>query len=114
MDDIWFQQDGATYHTANVPIDLLRTVFKNRIDFDIPIYFRYVDDTLLLIPQDKVHDILTIFNSYHKILQFTYEIENNDCLNLKNILVIKNSDDSISTNWFCKKSFSVRFLNYFM
>ena len=31
MDDIWFQQDGATYHNANVTIDLLRTAFKNRI-----------------------------------------------------------------------------------
>ena len=31
MDDIWFQQDVATCHTANVTIDLLRTVFKNRI-----------------------------------------------------------------------------------
>ena len=31
MEDIWFQQDGATSHTANVTIDLLRTVFENRI-----------------------------------------------------------------------------------
>ena len=31
MDDIWFQQDGATCHTANVTIDLLRTDFENRI-----------------------------------------------------------------------------------
>ena len=31
MDDIWFQQDGATYHTTNVTIDLLRTVFENVI-----------------------------------------------------------------------------------
>ena len=31
MDDIWFQHDGATCHTANVTIDLLRTVFENRI-----------------------------------------------------------------------------------
>ena len=31
MDDIWFQQDGSTWHTANVTIDLLRTVFEKRI-----------------------------------------------------------------------------------
>ena len=38
MDDIWFQQDGATCHTANVTIDLLRTVFENSIfsrNFDV-------------------------------------------------------------------------------
>jgi len=31
IDDIWFQQDGASCHTANITIDLLRTVFENRI-----------------------------------------------------------------------------------
>ena len=31
MDDIWFQEDGDTCHTANVTIDLLRTVFENQI-----------------------------------------------------------------------------------
>ena len=51
--------------------------------------------------------------SYHKRLQFTYEIENNNCLHILNILVIKNKDNSISTNWFRKKTFSGRFLNYF-
>jgi len=30
-DVIWFQQDGATCHTANVTIDLLRGTFENRI-----------------------------------------------------------------------------------
>ena len=31
MDDIWFQQDGASCHTANVTINLMRTVFENQI-----------------------------------------------------------------------------------
>ena len=44
--------------------DLKTDIFK-KIDFNIPVYFRYVDDTFLLIPEDKVHDILTIFSSYH-------------------------------------------------
>ena len=30
-DDIWFQQDGAPCHTASATIDLLCTVFENRI-----------------------------------------------------------------------------------
>ena len=30
-----------------------------------------------------------------------------------NVLVIRNSDNSISTNWFRKNTFSGRFLNYF-
>ena len=31
MDDIWYEQDGATCHTTNLTIDLLRTVFGNQI-----------------------------------------------------------------------------------
>ena len=31
MEDIWFQQDETTCHTANVTINLLRTVYESRI-----------------------------------------------------------------------------------
>ena len=29
--NIWFQQDGATYHTAEATLDVLRPVFEDRI-----------------------------------------------------------------------------------
>ena len=29
--NIWFQQDGTTYHTAEATLDLLRPVFEDRI-----------------------------------------------------------------------------------
>ena len=38
VDDIWYQEDGATCHTANVINHLLRNVFENRIisqNFDV-------------------------------------------------------------------------------
>lgn len=31
LDNMWFQQDGATSHTANVTIDLLKTKFGERV-----------------------------------------------------------------------------------
>lgn len=31
LGDIWFQQDGATCHTANATIEILREIFENRI-----------------------------------------------------------------------------------
>ena len=86
--------------------DVETDIFK-RIDFCIPVY------TFLLIPKYKIHYILTLFNSYHKRLLFTSELENNNCLNILNILIIKNSDSSISNNWFLNESLSGRFLNYF-
>ena len=29
--NIWFQQDGATCHTAEATLDVMRSVFENRI-----------------------------------------------------------------------------------
>ena len=29
--NIWFQQDGATCHTAEATLDVLRTVFEDRV-----------------------------------------------------------------------------------
>uniref|UniRef100_A0A0K2T983 Putative LOC100569746 [Acyrthosiphon pisum] n=1 Tax=Lepeophtheirus salmonis TaxID=72036 RepID=A0A0K2T983_LEPSM len=31
LDDMWFQHDGATSHTANVTIDLLKSKFGERL-----------------------------------------------------------------------------------
>ena len=31
ISNIWFQQDGATCHTAEATLDVLRPVFKDRI-----------------------------------------------------------------------------------
>ena len=31
LEDMWFQQDGATSHTANVTINLLETNFGERV-----------------------------------------------------------------------------------
>ena len=31
LDNIWFQQDGATCHTANATLNLLRPIFENHI-----------------------------------------------------------------------------------
>ena len=31
MDDVWYQQDGATCHSTTITIELLGTVFENRI-----------------------------------------------------------------------------------
>ena len=31
IDNIWFQQDGATCHTAEATLDVLRPVFEDRI-----------------------------------------------------------------------------------
>ena len=40
-------------------------------------YYRYVDDTLLIVKKEHVEIVLRVFNSYNEHLQFTHEIEEN-------------------------------------
>ena len=60
---------------ANIVMQNLETCCLNKIDFDIPLYFRYIDDILALVPEDKINYIIDIFNAYHLRSKFTYEME---------------------------------------
>ena len=84
-----------------------------KLDFTVPLYYRYVDDTILFIPKDKINNIVDEFKKYHERLKFTFEIENNNSIPFRNILIIRNNDNTIFTNWYRKNTFSGRFLNYF-
>ena len=82
-------------------------------DFTIPLYFRYADDTLILIPNNKIEFLTSVFNSYHGRLKFTYEVEKNNYLNFLNISLIRKHNNSIITNWYRKDTDSGKFLNFF-
>lgn len=49
----------------------------DRIKYSIPIYFRYVDDILLAVPNDKINETVSIINSFQQKLQFTHKIQTN-------------------------------------
>ena len=78
------QKFGAPIDSVVSPIlakivmeDLEKTVFE-RLEFVVPFYFRYVDDTLLCVPLDKMQTIIDTFNDYHPRIKFTYEMERNN------------------------------------
>ena len=56
--------------------DLKKTVFE-RLEFVVPFYFRYVDDTLLCVPFDKLQNLIDTFNNYQPGIQFAHEMERN-------------------------------------
>jgi len=62
-----------------------------RLPFDLPLYFRYVDDILLAASTDQLKEVLETFNSFHKRLQFTLELWG-DKLNFLNITIHKKSN----------------------
>ena len=46
---------------------LEKSVFE-RLGFDVPFYFRYVNETLLCVPLDKLQTIIDTINDYHTII----------------------------------------------
>ena len=97
---------------ADIVMEDLEIECINKLDYAPLFYYRYVDDVILAIPQNKIDYTLNIFNSYHKKLQFTIELEEDDQINFLDIKIIKDQDNNIITNWYQKKTFSGRILNY--
>lgn len=59
---------------------------------DLPIYYKYVDDFLLVCLRETLNDIQMKFNSYHERLKFTVKFEDNHHLNFleKSLININN------------------------
>lgn len=94
------------------PISAIISESLNKSNSSIPFYYRYVDDTVLFVPNDKIHDTLNVFNSYHPRLQFTFEREQNNSITFLDIKIIKNDDGTLKTNWFHKEAYAGRFFNF--
>ncbi|KYN08288.1 hypothetical protein ALC62_00718, partial [Cyphomyrmex costatus] len=83
----------------------------NYINIDIPIYYRYVDDTLLAIPQKEIKKVFDTFNSYHSRIKFTLEKSIDGWINFLDVkLCIEN--ERILFDIFKKPTNSGRYLNY--
>ena len=50
---------------------ILRKLFKKKLSFRIHLYYRYVDDTFLIIPKNMIKETIENFNSYHTRLKLT-------------------------------------------
>jgi len=95
---------------ADIVMQDLERVVLETFDFDIPFYYRYVDDIVLAVPTSKIDSVFKKFNSIHPKLQFTIEIGNNSINFLDVTIIIK--DNQILFDWFHKPTFSGRYLNY--
>lgn len=55
---------------------------------------------------------MRMFNSYHKRLQFTIEVERDKSLNFLDMTVVRHEDGSLKIIWYQKAISSGRYLNY--
>lgn len=83
--------------TAKIPVDHIR---------------KYVDDLFLILHRDQVDDVLNVFNQYDPHLQFTCEVEKEGKLPFLDLLVIRNPDNTLTTEWYAKPISSGRLLNF--
>jgi hypothetical protein len=95
---------------ADLVLQDLETEVLRTLDFQVPFFFRYVDDIAMAVPRDMVNVTLDNFNSFHPRLQFTIEIGNNR-LNFLDTTIILN-ERSVEFDWYHKPTFSGRYLNF--
>ena len=82
--DIYQQCDGVAMGSPLGPViagifmvELARTLLPRSIEYMTP-WKRYVDDTIATIKLTSIDYVLRILNTFHKDINFTYELEINN------------------------------------
>ncbi|XP_062538225.1 uncharacterized protein LOC134206513 [Armigeres subalbatus] len=91
---------------------LLNTVLEN-MGFRLPFIRKYVDDLVTAIPLEKLKQLLDAFNSYDIHIQFTHELEMNNRLPYLDMLLIRQQNQRVTTEWYSKPIASGRFLDFY-
>ena len=74
-------------------------------------WWRYVDDTFVFVKKGFVEHVLARLNSFHKNIQFTYELENQNKLPFLDIFLIRRGT-KIETTVYRKSTNNGIFLNW--
>ena len=102
----------------------LAEVFLTKIENDfinnpsnplkILFYYRFVDDIFVILPENENEkEILKTFNSFHKNLKFTLELEKLNKLNFLDVLIY-NDNGKIMTSWYRKPSNTLLFNTWYL
>ena len=60
---------------ANIFMVLLEETLVPALSQKMPVWLRYVDDTFTLIAKNELDNVLSVLNSFHQSITFTYEKE---------------------------------------
>ncbi|XP_062539104.1 uncharacterized protein LOC134207396 [Armigeres subalbatus] len=97
---------------ADLVMETLMDTVTKRISFPIPVLKKYVDDLILSVPQEKIDEVIEIFNQYHPKIQFTVEVEKDGRIPFLDLLLVRQNDQTVKTEWYMKPIASGRFINY--
>lgn len=96
---------------ATLVMDYVVSKTLQNLDFDIPFFFLYMDDSVTAVPKDKVHIMLNKLNSINKNLEFTFEVQKDNKIPFLDLLLIQ-TNNKIIINLYKKPTSSNRILNY--
>ena len=83
----------------------------SKLKFQVPFFFRYVDDIITCAPESEILSMKTIFEKYHPRIKFEVELESEGKLCFLDVMVY-NNQDNIITDWYQKPTWTGRFLNF--
>ena len=72
---------------------------------------RYGDDTIAVIKLSSIEHVLSILNSFHQNIEFTYELEENGKINILDIMLIR-TNDTLQTSIHRKSSHNCVYLHW--
>ncbi|CAF4918528.1 unnamed protein product [Pieris macdunnoughi] len=102
-DEFYVQVDGVAMGSPVSPIvaDIFVEDFEERALANAPVkprlYKRYVDDTFVVLPNDKISAFLAHLNSIHNNIKYTVEQENKNCQIV--VVKIQCSSSSSRSRW---------------
>ena len=130
MDSLYFKFNSTFYKQINgLPMGLsispiiadlvlqdIEEDFLSKYKKSITCYFRYVDDSFIIIIKNKLPLLVKYLNSVHSRLKFTVEKEGEkqekNKISFLDLLVERKQDGSIILDLYKKKTFSGRYINF--
>ena len=94
--EIFIQVNGVAMGCSLGPIIAnifrveLEKIIIPKLEREVKLWRRFVDDTICFAKMDSLNYILLTINSFHKNIKFTMEIEQNSTTPFLDVLLIRN------------------------
>ena len=79
-------------------VELEKSLIPNLMEHMSP-WKRYIDDTIVVIKLSSIEHVLSILNSFHQNIEFTYELEQNGKINFLDLMLIRTNDTLKTTTY---------------
>ena len=102
----------ASVVIAEIVMQKIEQLIMPMIEDHIVFWYRYVDDVLTCIENDKVIEILDKINSVNSNIQFTMEKEENSIINYLDLKLTRNNNGTLSFSIYRKPTHTEKYLDF--